>query len=129
MKSYQQYLEDLAKTFNKIDYTIILKAQNQFANALTTLAFMVEIPEGVWTPPLEIEQSYELVHKGRIDSSIIAIKEEGIPWYYDIIKFLKLGVYPNSADKRKCRLIRMMAISYVEVNSIRDPMIVYTFII
>ena len=47
MKSYQQYLEDLAKTFNKIDYTIILKAQNQFANALTTLAFMVEIPEGV----------------------------------------------------------------------------------
>ena len=129
MKSYQQYLEDLAKTFNKIDYTIILRAQNQFANALTTLAFMVEIPEGVWTRSLEIEQSYELVHKGRIDSSIIAIKEEGIPWYYDIMKFLELGVYPDNANKRKCRLIRMMVISYVEVNSIGDPMIVYTFIV
>ena len=45
------------------------------------------------------------------------------------MKFLELGVYPNSADKRKHRLIRMMAISYVEVNSVRDPMIVYTFIV
>ena len=55
LKPYQQYLEDLTKTFDKIEYTIILKAQNQFADALATLAFMVETPEGVWTRPLEIE--------------------------------------------------------------------------
>ena len=49
LKPYQQYLEDLTKTFDKIEYTIILRAQNQFADALTTLVSMVEIPEGVWT--------------------------------------------------------------------------------
>ena len=59
LKPYQQYLEDLTKTFDKIKYTIIPRAQNQFANALATLASMVEIPKGVWTWPLEIEQSYE----------------------------------------------------------------------
>ena len=47
LKPYQQYLEDLTKTFNEIEYTIIPRAQNQFANALATLASMVEISEGV----------------------------------------------------------------------------------
>nr|XP_023913449.1 uncharacterized protein LOC112025027 [Quercus suber] len=41
LKLYQQYLEDLTKTFDKIEYTIISRAQNQFANALATLASMV----------------------------------------------------------------------------------------
>ena len=44
LKPYQQYLEDLTKTFDKIEYKIIPRAQNQFANALATLASMVEIP-------------------------------------------------------------------------------------
>ena len=49
LKPYQQYLEDLTKTFDRIEYTIIPRAQNQFADALATLASMVEIPKGVWT--------------------------------------------------------------------------------
>ena len=49
MKPYQQYLEDLTKTFDKIENAIIPRAQNQFVDALATLAFKVEIPEGVWT--------------------------------------------------------------------------------
>ena len=57
LKPYQQYLEDLAKTFDKIEYTIIPRAQNQFADALAALAPMVEISKGVWTRPLEIKQS------------------------------------------------------------------------
>ena len=47
MKPYKKYLGDLTKTFDKIEYTIIPRAQNQFADALATLAFMVEILEGV----------------------------------------------------------------------------------
>ena len=50
LKPYQQYLKDLTKTFDRIEYTIIPRAQNQFVvDALATLASMVEIPEGVWT--------------------------------------------------------------------------------
>ena len=47
LKSYQQYLQDLTKTFDKIEFTIIPRAQNQFADALATLASMVKILEGV----------------------------------------------------------------------------------
>ena len=74
---------------------------------------MVEIPKGVWNRPLEIEQSYEEVHKRKTEASIMAKEEEEVPWYYDIMKFLEVGAYPNDADKRECCSIRMMATQYI----------------
>ena len=113
LKPYQQHLEDLTKTFDKIGYTIILRAQNQFLKTLATLASMVQILEGVWTRPLEIEQSYGMVHKERAKASVLVIEEKLVPWYYNIMKFMELGVYPNGADKRKHHSIRMMAMQYI----------------
>ncbi|XP_050252747.1 uncharacterized protein LOC126699144 [Quercus robur] len=74
---------------------------------------MVEIPEGVWTQPLEIEQSYEEVHKGKTKASAMTIEEEEVQWYYDIMKFLELGAYLDDADKREHHSIRMMATQYI----------------
>nr|XP_023880574.1 uncharacterized protein LOC111992959 [Quercus suber] len=103
---------ELTKTFDKIEYTVIPGAQNQFADILATLASVVEIPEGVWKQPLEIEQSYEEAHKWKTEASVMTIEEEEAPWYYDM-KFLELGAYPNVASKRECRSIRMMATQYI----------------
>ena len=113
LKPYQQFLEDLTKTFDKIEYTIIPRAQNQFADALATLASMVEIPEGVWTRPLEIEQSYGLVYEEKAKASVLVIEEERVPWYYDIMKFLEMEVNLDGADKREHRSVRMMAVQYI----------------
>ena len=74
---------------------------------------MVEILEGVWTWPLEIEQSYKKVHKRKTKASVITIKEEKVSWFYDIMKFLELGAYLDGVDKRERRSIRMMAIQYI----------------
>ena len=57
-----------------------------------------------------------MVHKKKVEASVLVIEEEGVPWYYDIMKFLELGVYLDGADKRERHLIR-------------DPMMVYTFVI
>ena len=43
----------------------------------------------------------------------MAIEEKEALWYYDIMKFLKLEAYPDGADKRERRSIRMMAIQYI----------------
>ena len=107
LNPYQQYLEELTKTFNKIEYNIIPRAQNQFIDALATLASMVKIPKGVWTQPLEIKQSYQLVHEEKEELTTLAI-EKGVPWSYDIMKFLELRIYLNSADKKGRHLVRMM---------------------
>ena len=111
LKPYQKYLGDLTKTFDKIEYTIIPRAQNQFADALANLAFMVEILEGVWT--LEIEQSYEEVHKGKTETLVMTIEEEEVAWYYDVMKFLELGAYLDGANKKERCSIRMMAKQYI----------------
>ena len=113
LKPYQQYLEDLTKKFDKIEYTIIPRAQNQFADALATLASMAEIPEGVWTRPLEIEQSHEEVHKRKTKAPVMTMEEEEVLWYYDIMKFLELGAYLNGANKREHHSIRMMETQYI----------------
>ena len=106
-------MEDFTKTFEKIEYTIIPRVQNQFEDALATLTSMVEIPVGVRTRPLEIEQSYEEVHKRKTKALVMTIEEEEVSWYYDIMKFLELGEYPNGADKRKRRSIMLMVIQYI----------------
>ena len=113
LKPYKKYLEDLTKTFDKIEYLIIPRAQNQFADALATLTSMVKISEGVRTRPLEIEQSYEEVHKKKTEASVMTIKEEEVPWYYDIMRFVELGAYPDGVFKRERRSIRMMETQYI----------------
>ena len=97
-------------TFEKIEYTIIPRVQNQFEDALATLTSMVEIPEGVRTQPLEIEQSYEEVHKRKTKALVMTIEEE-VSWYYDIMKFLARGI------SKRCRQEKT-SFHYVDGNTI-----------
>ena len=62
---------------------------------------------------MEIDQSYKEVHKRKAETSVMTIEKVEVPWYYDIVKFLELGAYPNGANKRKCCSISMMATQYV----------------
>ena len=62
---------------------------------------------------MEIEQSYEEVHKRKTEVSEMTIEKEEVPWYYNIIKFLELGAYSDGADKRERLSIRMMATQYI----------------
>ena len=62
---------------------------------------------------MEIEQSYEEVHKRKIEASVMVIEEKEVPRYYNIMKFLELGAYLDGADKRECYSIRMMATQYI----------------
>ena len=49
------------------------------------------------------------MQKEKNEASVLVIEEEGVPWYYDIMKFLELGVYSDGADKRERRSIRIVA--------------------
>ena len=82
MKSKGRTFETLAAVSRGFDQNYLAKLSTQsslefkqFVDALATLAYMVEIPEGVWTRPLEIEQSYELVHEEKNKTSVLVIEE------------------------------------------------------
>ena len=62
MKPYHAYLDLLVDRFDELRYIHLPRAENQFANALATLAYVIEIPVGVIVRPLLIETRYALVY-------------------------------------------------------------------
>ena len=79
------------------------RAENQFADALATLASLIVIPAGVNVRPLLIETRsapayYCLI--GEIEDQF------ELPWYHDIYQFLSCGAYPESASTKDRRALR-----------------------
>ncbi|RVX04669.1 Retrovirus-related Pol polyprotein from transposon 17.6 [Vitis vinifera] len=100
LKPYHAYLELLVGRFDDLRYTHLPRAQNQFADALATLASMIDIPVDATVRPLLIESRSAPAYCCLIDD---AEPDDGLPWYHDIYHFLRLGVYPEAAtakDKR-----------------------------
>ena len=55
LKPYQAYLEKVCQKFTTIKYTYVPRYHNQFADALAMLASLVQLPEGIFKQPIEIE--------------------------------------------------------------------------
>ena len=53
---YHECLQKLASKFGKIRYQYLPRIQNQLADALATLAFMVDRPKGAQIRPIVVEQ-------------------------------------------------------------------------
>ncbi|RVW71176.1 Transposon Ty3-G Gag-Pol polyprotein [Vitis vinifera] len=88
LKPYHAYLELLVGRFDDLRYTHLPRAQNQFADALATLASMIDIP-------------------------VDATPDGGLPWYHDIYHFLRLGVYPEVATAKDKKALRQLATRFV----------------
>ena len=76
--------------FDVLRYIYLPRAENQFIDALATLASMIVIPAGVTVRPLLVETRsapayYYLI--GEIKDQV------ELPWYHDIYQFLSCGAY------------------------------------
>ncbi|PKI61604.1 hypothetical protein CRG98_017979 [Punica granatum] len=103
---YHEYLERLTENFKDIYFTYTPRMNNQFADALATLASMVSITKENLIEPLEIEIAKGPAHCNAIEAS------EAKPWYEDIKNFLRTGQYPPFADRRDRKTLRRLAIHY-----------------
>ncbi|GKV13382.1 hypothetical protein SLEP1_g24391 [Rubroshorea leprosula] len=80
------------------------RAKNQFANALATLASMIQISNDDTIKPLMIVINQELAH-------YMEIKVDDKPWFHDIKQFLQHGEYtPHAFEVNKTK--RKLATSY-----------------
>ncbi|RVW71193.1 Gypsy retrotransposon integrase-like protein 1 [Vitis vinifera] len=89
LRPYHAYLELLVARFKDLRYTHLPRARNQFADALATLASMIDIPVDATVRPLLIESRYAPAYFCLIDD---VEPDDGLPWYHDIYHFLRLGV-------------------------------------
>ena len=103
LRLYHVYLELPVGRFDDLRNTHLPKAQNQFANALATLASIINIPTDATVRHLLIESRSAPVYYCLIDVTEI---DDGLPWYHDIYHFLRLGVYPEAATAKDKRALR-----------------------
>ena len=117
LKPYQAYLEGVCQKFTKIEYTYVPRSQNQFADALATLASLVQILKNTFVRPIEIKRREAPAHKREVcmlDDEI----NDGKPWYYDIHNFVEDRVYSEGVDRKDRRTLRLLATQYVLCGSV-----------
>ncbi|RVW15989.1 Retrovirus-related Pol polyprotein from transposon 297 [Vitis vinifera] len=110
LKPYHAYLDLLIDRFDVLRYIHLPRAENQFADALATLASLIVIPTGVNVRPLLIETRSAPAYCcliGEIEDQI------ELPWYHDIYQFLSFGAYPESASAKDRRALRQLATRFV----------------
>ena len=106
LRLYLAYLELLVGRFDDLRYTHLPRAQNQFANALATLASMIDIPIGTVVRPLLIESISILAYCCLINEAEL---DYVLPLYHDIYQFLRFGTYPDVTTARDKRALRQLA--------------------
>ncbi|XP_047261146.1 uncharacterized protein LOC107869086, partial [Capsicum annuum] len=120
---YKQFVEDLSKRFESIQFRHIPRSHNELADALATLASMLPYPGNTHFDPLEIQ-----IRDQHGYCNIIDAEPDNEPWYYDIKRFLKSKEYPIHAKADQKRTIRRLANVYgteavipaeVEIPSLR----------
>ncbi|XP_060190728.1 uncharacterized protein LOC132620004 [Lycium barbarum] len=94
----------LCGRFKRIDFRHTLRARNEFADALATIASMIHHPESTQIDPLEITLKEEQAHCAHIQA-----EPDGKPWYTDIEAFLKKGEYPPESSKNQKKTMRRLA--------------------
>ena len=103
LKPYHACLGLVVGIFDDLRYTHLPRAQNQFADALATLASMIDIPTDTVVHPLLIKLRSVptyccLINEAKLDN--------GLPWYHDIYQFLRLGAYPEATTTKDKRTLR-----------------------
>jgi hypothetical protein len=70
------------------------------------------MPEGIFIQPIEIERREVPAHEREVyvlDDEI----NDGKPWYYDICNFVEDETYPEGADRKDRKALRLLATQYI----------------
>ena len=98
---YHQYLSKMTREFKEVSFSYIPRSQNQFADALATLASMIQATEGTKIKPVQVRMEEE--------PAICAVAEIREPWFHDIKTFLQTGTFPEGTAKKDQKAIRRLA--------------------
>ena len=85
--------------------------QNQIANALATMASMMDRPKEDEARPIVLEQKEETAYCMTIEED--EGKDGEGKWYSNVLQYLKDGTYPEFVDKNDQLIIRRLSTNYI----------------
>ncbi|XP_060180778.1 uncharacterized protein LOC132610480 [Lycium barbarum] len=101
---YVNLAQTLFKKFRKIEFRHTPRAQNEFADALATIASVIQHPESSHIDLLRISLKEEHAYCCHVEA-----EPDGKPWYNDIKIYLERREYPESITNGQKNTIRRMA--------------------
>ncbi|XP_069144604.1 uncharacterized protein [Solanum lycopersicum] len=125
MAEYEACILDLEMAIDRIMYrscvkdftrssSDILPKYRRLADALATIASMIKHPDYDYIDPLDIELKEHPVHYSHVD-----VKLDGLPWYFDIKKYLEFENYLEDATSNQKKSIRRMTLNFFLSGEIR----------
>ncbi|XP_077228507.1 uncharacterized protein LOC143861462 [Tasmannia lanceolata] len=94
-----------------IPISIKLQTKNHFADALATLASMLDISATMEVQPLTVRLQWEPAHVSVIE--IAARCPDGKPWYTDIRNLISGEGHPPEASRKERRTLQKLAANFV----------------
>ncbi|XP_075101761.1 uncharacterized protein LOC142177192 [Nicotiana tabacum] len=97
------YVQELMKGFTKIEFKHVPRIQNEFADALATLSFLIQHPDNYFIDLIPVRIHSQLAYCAHVEE-----ETDGNPWFHDIKEYLAKGDYPEQANHtQKCTLHRL----------------------
>ncbi|KAL4280265.1 hypothetical protein GQ457_03G011170 [Hibiscus cannabinus] len=105
---YHKLILKLAKEFDEITFKYIPREENQMADALATLAAMFKANRDSEMMPIELRTFDSPAHCYDVEEEV-----DGLPWYHDVLQYIKHQEYPSQATENDKKTIRKMAAGYL----------------
>ena len=108
---YQSKIDRLLPHFDYIDFVHLPREENQFADALSKLASLVNIPDNVAILPILVERRCEPAYVNTIEGESEPSQPE--PWYQEIVNILAKDEYPPTATEHEKDTLWRLASTYI----------------
>ncbi|XP_074271047.1 uncharacterized protein LOC141594967 [Silene latifolia] len=106
-------IDELEIFFDDVKYVHLPKDENQFADALSKLAALINIPEHMDSMPICVERRSAPSYVNAIDNPE---ESETDLWYTAILKYKETREYPSDLDTRRKRALRMLAAQFIKTD-------------
>ncbi|KAE8716368.1 PCF11P-similar protein 4 [Hibiscus syriacus] len=106
---YKNLVMELINEFEEISFTYLPREENQMADTLATLAAMFKAYDQSRMMPIRMSIKEMPAHCFNIEEE----EDDGLPWYYDILQYVKYRAYPAEATENDKRTLRRLAMGYV----------------
>ncbi|XP_070052390.1 uncharacterized protein [Nicotiana tomentosiformis] len=103
MLPYLHHVQEMMKRITKIEFRHVPRIQNEFADALATLSFVIQHPDKNFIDPILVR-----IHNRPIYYAHVEEETDGNPWFHHIKEYLAKPEYLEHANHtQKCTLRRL----------------------
>ncbi|XP_054811516.1 uncharacterized protein LOC129312805 [Prosopis cineraria] len=104
---YQELLTDLIKQFKVASFHHLTRDKNRFADALATLAAMIQLDCGVHIQPIQVEARSFPAYCLNVEED-----REEYPWFQDIKDYITKRSYPAGMTENEKKTLRRLAMTF-----------------